>query len=387
MPPQIVEVPGIGQVEFPEGMSDEDIAAAIKKNSSPAAEPKKKFQFGGDTGAMLDAADAYGALNKLIEGLAYKLGGKTTDVASQIVPPETAAGVGYATDVGVQALPALMGGKIAQAVASPLMKKAGQTMMQSALKPPIKDRMSGDAAKAIDSLLNEPVGNVLPGASLTDGQVVKLRDQIGKLGNEIRSEIGGSTATINKGDVGKRLLPTLDTFKNQVNPQADIDALKAAWLNFRNHPDLIGKTQIPVQQAQSLKQGTYRMLGDKPYGELQGAAIEAQKQLARALKEEVAQAVPSVAAPLERQAALINAADLAERRVMAAGNNNLLGLAPLGITPWSWLMFLADRSPATVSTLARMTNAGSNAVPALLGSSGGALYSNQVLGNPALANK
>lgn len=37
--PQVVEVPGMGDVEFPDGMSDEDIAAAIKKNLASAAPP------------------------------------------------------------------------------------------------------------------------------------------------------------------------------------------------------------------------------------------------------------------------------------------------------------------------------------------------------------
>jgi hypothetical protein len=37
--PQIIEVPGMGQVEFPDGMSDDDIAAAIKR-SAPPQQPK-----------------------------------------------------------------------------------------------------------------------------------------------------------------------------------------------------------------------------------------------------------------------------------------------------------------------------------------------------------
>ena len=36
MPPKIIEVPGQGQVEFPESMSDEQIVAAIKANSAPS---------------------------------------------------------------------------------------------------------------------------------------------------------------------------------------------------------------------------------------------------------------------------------------------------------------------------------------------------------------
>lgn len=35
--PQIIEVPGYGQVEFPDGMSDEDIVKAIKANTEPQA--------------------------------------------------------------------------------------------------------------------------------------------------------------------------------------------------------------------------------------------------------------------------------------------------------------------------------------------------------------
>lgn len=375
---QLIEVPGIGQVEFPDGMSDADIASAIKKNmpqQSQAPATKKPFQFGGDAGAMLDAADAYGALNSILERLGYKGGGAVTDLASKALPPEQAAGLGYATNVGIQALPTLMGGRAAQAVAEPLMKAASRRMMQAALKPPLKERMNGDAAKAISTLLDE-------GASVTEGGVLKLRQKIDELGGEIKDALANSTATINKGNVGNRLLDTLELFKNQVNPQADIDALKRAWMGFRNHPDLIGKQEIPVQTAQALKQGTYRMLGDKPYGELQGASVEAQKQLARALRDEVSQAVPEVAAPLSRQSDLINAAKLAERRVAAANNNNLLGLAPLGVTPLSWLMFLADRNPATVSALARATNANASALPALLGQSAGALYGNRVLGKP-----
>ena len=351
-------------------------------------EPKKKFQFGGDTGAMISAADAYGALNKLLESSAYKAGGAVTDIASKAMSPEHAAAAGYLTNVGIQSLPVILGSLLGKMAGQPAMQSASKSMMQSALKPPIKDRMSGDAAKAIDTLLNEQVpGNVMPGASLTEDQVFKLRQNISTLGNQIKSQIASSNATINKGDVGRGLLPVLDQFKNQVNPQADINALKQSWLAFRNHPDLIGKTQIPVQTAQALKQGTYRMLGDKPYGELQGASVEAQKQLARILKEEIGKAVPGVSEPLAKQAALINAADLAERRVMAAGNNALLGLAPLGITPWSWLMFLTDRSPTAVSTIARTTNAASGALPTLLGGSAGALYANRQMGNPALAGK
>lgn len=349
-----------------------------KSGSAPAPKPGRGF-IPGDAGAMLSAGEAWGALNKLIEHLGYEGGGKVADVAKASgMAPETASGLGVAANVGIQAIPTILGGQGAKTLVQPFMQAAGRRMMQSAMKPPMKEILSGDAAKAVQTMLDE-------GASVTPGGVLKLRKEISALGEQVKNAVAGSNAMIKKGDVGKRLQSTLDEFKNQVNPQADMEALRSAWLKFRNHPDLIGKQDIPVQTAHRLKQGTYRALGDKPYGELQGAQIESQKQLARALREEVAGAVPAVADPLRRQSGLLNAADIAERRVMAASNNNLLGLAPLGISPWSWLMFLADRNPTTVSTLARMANANSGTLPVLLGSTGGALYSNQALGTPALS--
>lgn len=366
------------EVTAPDDATQEQVLQYAQGQFQQAAPKKKQRTIPGDAGSMLSAADAWGAINKLIEHFGYESGGKVTDAASKVMSPEAAAGLGYAADVGIQAVPSLLGGQGMKAAVTPLMQAASKRMMQSALKPPTKDILNGDAAKAVQTMLDE-------GISVTPGGVLKLRTQINELGKEVKDAVAGSTATIKKGDVGKRLLDTLEDFKNQVNPQADMDALKKAWLNFRNHPDLIGKQDIPVQTAHKLKQGTYRALGDKPYGELQGAQIESQKQLARALREEVAQAVPQVAAPLQRQSGLINAADLTERRVMAASNNNLLGLTPLGISPMSWLLFLADRNPATVSALARLTNANARTAPALLGQSAGALYSNQQLGTPALS--
>lgn len=42
--PQIIDVPGYGQVEFPDGMSDEQITSAIQKNMSPAPKATPKSQ-------------------------------------------------------------------------------------------------------------------------------------------------------------------------------------------------------------------------------------------------------------------------------------------------------------------------------------------------------
>jgi hypothetical protein len=201
--------------------------------------------------------------------------------------PEVAAGAGYAANVVTQAVPALMTGKFVQEESGPLMEAGARTLMQSAVKPTYEAQKSGDAAKAITTMLQE-------GYNPTKGGVQAMQQRISALGDEITDAIKNSPALVNKNDVASRLQSAIDKFRSQVNPKADLKTIEDAWSEFLAHPDLVGKINFPVQLAQALKQGTYRVLGDKPYGELSGAANEAQKQLARGLKEEISKAVPGV---------------------------------------------------------------------------------------------
>jgi hypothetical protein len=123
-----------------------------------------------------------------------------------------------------------------------------------------------------------------------------------------------------------------------------------------NHPDIKGK--IPVQLAQKIKQGTYRIL-EKKYGQLGSADVEAQKALARGLKEGVAAAEPKVTALLRRESNLINALDVAERRAFMDMNKNPGGLAWLTTDPRNFAAFMADKSALFKSLVARMLNSAS----------------------------
>jgi hypothetical protein len=199
-----------------------------------------------------------------------------------------------------------------------------------------------------------------------------MQKRIAELGDEITEAIKDSPAVINKNDVAARLNSALDKFRSQVTPKADLKTIEDAWSEFLSHPDLAGKINIPVQLAQSLKQGTYRVLGDKPYGEVSGASNEAQKQLARGLKEEISKAVPGVAERNEILSALINAKDIAQRRVMMSGNNNLAGLALLANDVKAGLGFMADKSDLVKALLARLVNKSAERVPQAVGSGAGA---------------
>jgi hypothetical protein len=105
-----------------------------------------------------------------------------------------------------------------------------------------------------------------------------------------------------------------------------------------------------------LKRGTYRALGEKTYGEMGSAATEAQKALARGLREEVAAKVPETVAPLAREADLMNVMGVAERRALMEANKNPMGLALLAKNPYAWAGFMADKSALFKSTVARLLN-------------------------------
>lgn len=312
---------------------------------------------GGPMGAIVGASsEGSKQFGDAVGRVAYGAGGKATDLAAEAgASPEVAAGLGYATNLTTQAIPTVLGGQVAKGIA-PAMQSAGKWLMQSALKPTWEAHRTGQAVQAIDTMLKE-------GVNATKGGMDKLRSQINTLNDEIDAAISNSTAMISKGQVGTRLKETFERFKNQVTPEADLESIKKAWMQFRNHADLIGKQMIPVQKAQELKRGTYRVLADK-YGEEGAAATEAQKALARGLKEEISAALPQVATANNRASDLLNALNVGERRVFMDPNRNPLNLALMAHNPSSFAMFMADKSALIKSLLARGLYSGSEQIPA-----------------------
>lgn len=302
---------------------------------------------------------------EMLDRAAYDVGGKVTDIAATHMPAEAAAAVGTAANLGVQQIPTLVGGAITKAAASPVLNDWAHRLMQSALKPSAASQRTGQAAEAINTMLEK-------GISVTPGGIAKLRSQIDDLNNSISHAIATSNETVNKREVARVLRETVDKFKMQVNPQSDLTQIRNAWVDFLNHPLFAGKADIPVQAAQELKQGTYRALGSKAYGELKGVDLEAQKALARGLKDQIAQKVPGVGQLNKAESELLNAETLAVSRVMMDRNKDIVGLPWLAKNPAAWLAYAADRSPFIKSILARGLYAGKDVVPETAGRAVGA---------------
>lgn len=227
--------------------------------------------------------------------------------------------------------------------------KVSEWLMKSALKPSVKDVERGNAARAIRTLLDE-------GINATEAGAQKLSGKVADLNQQVADALLSSRAYVGKDSVLRRMQGAEAKIRNQVDPQADIAAIRAVADNFANHPDL-PLNAIPVQKAQQLKQGTYKQLSDK-YGEVGNASTEGQKALARGLKEEISKEVPEVAPLNAKEAELINAMKLVARRAAVEGNKNPLGLTPIAPTTARAVAFLADRNAAIKSMIARGINPG-----------------------------
>lgn len=291
------------------------------------------------------AMGVIGAPLEAISNAADYAGGKVTDLTRDPM-------LGTAVNTGIQALPMLLGMKGAPK-AAPVVANASEGaanwLLARALKAPLEDLKNGNANRAYKTMLDE-------GVNVSEGGVRKLQDRITSINDEVTNAILNSPAQVDKRAVtsGLPVQELIDRTKRQVAPQSDLAEIAAAVDKMDTHP-LVPGNLMPVQLAQELKKGTYKQLADKyDKGEAQNtASVNAQKAMARSLKDEIAGLVPEVEPLNARESALINAKNLVERRAKVAGRNNPLGLTPMTSNPLNAIAFMADRSPLFLSALAR----------------------------------
>lgn len=321
------------------------LAKGAQALGAPAAFVNSIASSGFRTGlpaATTAAGKAGNALTRILGG------GVTGGVSAGLIDPESAK---TGAVIGALLPPVVQTGGIIGNNISRVANSSANRLMQSALKPSIKDLQTGDAAIAVRTLLDEGIN---PNA----GGVNKLQQIIGGINDDIAQRIQSSNALIDKGRVVDALGPVRQRAMNQVSPTSDLNAISGVVDDFMAHPAFPGQT-IPIQSAQEIKQGTYRALAKK-YGQLGNAEVEAQKGLARGLKEEIADAIPEIAGLNARESQLITTLKVAERRALMELNKNPVGFASLASNPGSWALFMADKSALFKSLAARMLNASAN---------------------------
>jgi hypothetical protein len=233
---------------------------------------------------------------------------------------------------------------------APLSSGANKLMM-SAIKPAKAELASGAGQQAVQTLLEEGVNPTI-GRTIFGRGLNTLELKIGALNDDISNIIKNSNKSISKASVINYLDDLLEKAKYSLAPESDMAAVQAVKDQFIAHPLATG-TQIPVQLAQKLKQGTYKSIGTKNFNELGGFTKEALRAGAKGLKEGIAQVEP-VNLLNAKESQLINALDVAESRAYTALKNNPVGIAGLSTDPVQFAGMMADRSDAFKALVARM---------------------------------
>jgi hypothetical protein len=222
-------------------------------------------------------------------------------------------------------------------------------LMQSALKPTTKQQKTGQADVAVQTLLENNM-------NVTKSSVDAMKNKISSLNEQIANKLEPATGTVSKVDV-VNYLDTLRAKKaKQANPASDLAAIDKVAQEFMqyNKPLIETPTQaIPVQLAQELKQGTYAGLQGK-YGQLGSTEIQAQKTLARGLKEKIAGEVENIGALNKAESKLLDTLSVTERRIMMDLNKDPISLGWLSNNPTAAVGFMATRSPKFKSILANV---------------------------------
>lgn len=203
-----------------------------------------------------------------------------------------------------------------------LLGRTPEEAYQSALKP---STTLSDAERA--AVTNTGLQEGIP---VSKEGLTKLNEAIGKVNDAIKAEIQNNpSAPINPAQAVKNLAATRAKFANQVNPNADVAAINSAGNEFldqfRSQPGGAVRN-MTAEEAQSMKQGTYRVLGEKAYGEMGSATVEAQKALARGLKEEIAKQFPEISQLNARDSKLLDLQPVLERAVAREANHQLIGI-------------------------------------------------------------
>jgi hypothetical protein len=225
-----------------------------------------------------------------------------------------------------------------------LLGKTPEGAYESALKPSTTLSQADRATVVQAGLQNE-----IP---VSKAGLEKLGDLIDDYNQKIKDQIASDpTRPIDPNAVATRTASARARFAKQVNAQPDLNAIEASKQQFLTEQGQ--KPGVPAQptglvdaqgnpimrpaqppqpappmnaaDAQAMKQGTYGVLKGK-FGEQGSAAVEAQKALARGLKEEIASQFPEINNLNAAESKLLDLQPILERAVSRISNHQIIGI-------------------------------------------------------------
>lgn len=263
------------------------------------------------------AGDAVGLNTAGMENAANE--GDTAGVAGHAAAPIVAMA---ASEVGARAVPKM----VTAAERGALLGKTPEGAYESAMKPSPAKYSAGQRSQMVQTALQE-------GIPVSKSGLAKLQDLIDDLDAKrdaaIAFDPNRPVSTVNS---VRNLDQVRQRFSNQVTPQNDLAQIDAAQADFLNNPKLQpqgagpGPSSLSAQDAQAMKSGTYRALGDKSFGELKGARVESEKALARGLKDSIAEAFPELKNLNARESKLFDLQGPLEQAVNRISNHQVIGI-------------------------------------------------------------
>lgn len=304
--------------------------SGVKGAAQLAAHPLQTYETdASNRQELLNQAEAAFKKGNYGEGMAHALygiipflGPQMDQAGTNIGTGKTAEGLGQSVGMGLNvSAPAVVGaaGKALGSVpgVGTAADALSRRMYQTSMKP-----STTLGPTRVGQIVDTGLTNEIP---ISEGGLSKLNDLVSDLNSKVQAKIqAGSNAgaTVNKFDVTSRLNPTATRFATQANPEADMAAIANSGNEFlRNQPN-----EIPAADAQAVKSGTYKQLSSKAYGELDSAAVESQKALARGIKEELETQFPEIKGLNADEGKLLGLQPVLERAVSRINNRDILSL-------------------------------------------------------------
>lgn len=260
-----------------------------------------------------------GAAHLLYAAIPF-VGPQMNQAANNFLQGNTAKGLGASVGMGLaMAAPqAISNMHPIQAIKNALTPEgAPERMYESALKP-----STTIPAEKRAQIVQTGLENEIP---VSPAGYEKLMNLLDNLNSNIKDMIDAGSAqgkTVNKYAVASRLGETTQKFSNQVVPLSDLGNISDVGNEFLS----TRPNEIPLSEAQSLKQGTYQQLKSTAYGTLRNSTIEAQKALARGLKEEIAGQFPEIQGLNAEESRLLGLEPALERAVNRISNHQIVGI-------------------------------------------------------------
>lgn len=277
------------------------------------------------------------------------LGGAAGESARQLtnramgrsVPPTAGAAAEDITKEGaIQGAAQAVGGVVTAAMA-----KAAPWLMAKAIRPTatLLNAYRTTAHDIAKTLLDD-------GINVSQAGLEKLQRLIFADNAEIQALVQSSPARIAKDKVLERVDQYAgNVMKSQVNPSKALEKATAVADEFVEHPYYRGETISPAE-AQRLKVGTYQEIGDAYKKPQKSRAL---KELARGLKEEIADAVPGVSEINAREARRLAGGEAVATAIQKDASADPMGLLFAASNPQLFIAGLINKQPVVKSMLAR----------------------------------